>query len=86
MLGLGRLAQAEEYLSQAQWTVVKTPECKNEIKSRLHRNLGMLYATQGNFEEASRHLAEDVSMQYFFFQQFFVFLKFVYIVLYFIKK
>ena len=60
-LGLGRASQAEEYLSQAQWTVVKIPSCHAEIKSRLHRNLGMLYATQGHYDESLRHLANDVS-------------------------
>lgn len=60
-VGLNRLSQAEKYLSQAQWTVVKTPECKDEIKSKLHRNLGMLYATQGDHEKALYHLGEDVS-------------------------
>lgn len=59
-IGLGRSSQAEEYLSQAQWTVVKIPSCSNEIKSRLHRNLGMLYATQTNYTEALRHLADDI--------------------------
>lgn len=59
-IGLGRLKQAEDYLSQAQWTVVKTPECENDIKSRLYRNLGMMYATQGNDDEALRYLAEDI--------------------------
>lgn len=61
-LGLKRLSQAEEYLSQAKWTVVKTPECKNEIKSQLYRNLGMLHATRGNTKEALHDLAEDVRM------------------------
>jgi len=59
-IGLGHLSQAEEYLSQAQWTVVKTPECKDDVKSRLYRNLGLLYAAQGNFPEALRQLADDI--------------------------
>lgn len=59
-IGLGRLSQAEEYLSQAKWTVVKTPQCKNEIKSQLHRNLGMLHATKGDYKEALHNLAEDI--------------------------
>lgn len=59
-IGLGRLTQAEEYLSQAQWTVVKTPECKDDMKSRLYRNLGMLYASKGQYEEALRYIAEDI--------------------------
>ncbi len=59
--GLGRLSQAEEYLSQAQWTVLKTPECSGAIKSKLYRNIGLLYAAQGEYEEALRQLADDVS-------------------------
>lgn len=59
-IGLGRLPQAEEYLSQAQWTVLKTPECSNAIKSKLFRNLGLLYAAKGEDEEALRALADDI--------------------------
>lgn len=59
--GLGKLSQANEYLSQAQWTVLKTPECGNEIKSRLYRNLGLLQAAKENFSEALGHLSNDVS-------------------------
>lgn len=59
-IGLGRLSQAEEYLSQAQWTILKTPECKDELKSRLYRNLGMLYAKQDNEVKALESLAECV--------------------------
>eukprot|EP00112_Aurelia_sp_Birch-Aquarium-sp1_P024374 Seg768.15 transcript_id=Seg768.15/GoldUCD/mRNA.D3Y31 product="Zinc finger MYND domain-containing protein 12" protein_id=Seg768.15/GoldUCD/D3Y31 len=59
-IGLGRLLQAEEYLSQAQWTVLKTPECSNSIKSRLYRNIGLLYATQGNSQDALRKFADDI--------------------------
>lgn len=40
--GLGRVVQAEEYLSQAQWTVLKSTECSYAIHL-LHRNLGLLY-------------------------------------------
>ena len=61
--GLGRLSQAEEYLSQAQWTVLKTPECSNAIKSKLYRNLGLLYAAKGEYSESLRQLADDVSTQ-----------------------
>ncbi|XP_050787214.1 zinc finger MYND domain-containing protein 12 isoform X2 [Gopherus flavomarginatus] len=59
--GLGRLTQAEEYLSQAQWIVLKTSDCSNGIQSKLHRNLGLLYAAKGNFEESVYHLATDVT-------------------------
>ncbi|XP_013363218.1 PREDICTED: zinc finger MYND domain-containing protein 12 isoform X4 [Chinchilla lanigera] len=60
-LGLGRIVQAEEYLSQAQWTVLKSTECSNATYSLLHRNLGLLYMAKGNYEEARYHLANDVS-------------------------
>ncbi|ELT99877.1 hypothetical protein CAPTEDRAFT_225144 [Capitella teleta] len=59
-IGLGRLSQAEEYLSQAQWTVLKTPECSNAIRSKLHRNLGLLNAAKVEYDEALRHFAGDI--------------------------
>lgn len=59
--GLGRLEQAEEYLMQANWTVLKTPTCSNAIKAKLYRNLGLLYAAKGDYDEALRQLADDVS-------------------------
>jgi len=59
-IGLGRLSQAEEYLSQAQWTVLKTPECSHAIKSKLYRNLGLLYAAKGDYDAALRQLADDI--------------------------
>lgn len=60
-IGLGRLKQGEDYLSQAQWTVLKTPECPNQIKSKLYRNLGLLHAAKNNYSEALLQLADDVS-------------------------
>ncbi|KAJ8779473.1 hypothetical protein J1605_012357 [Eschrichtius robustus] len=60
-LGLGRIVQAEEYLSQAQWTVLKSTECCYATHSLLHRNLGLLYMAKENYEEARYHLANDVS-------------------------
>lgn len=60
--GLGRLPQAEEYLAQAQWTVLKMPESSNAIKSKLFRNLGLLYAAKGEYDEALHQLADDVSV------------------------
>nr|XP_003415378.1 zinc finger MYND domain-containing protein 12 isoform X1 [Loxodonta africana] len=59
-LGLGRIVQAEEYLSQAQWTVLKSTECCAAIHSLLHRNLGLLYMAKENYEEARYHLANDI--------------------------
>ncbi|XP_052082447.1 zinc finger MYND domain-containing protein 12-like [Mytilus californianus] len=59
-IGLGRLSQAEEYLAQAQWTVLKTPSCSNAIKSKLYRNLGLLYAAKGEYDDSLRQLADDI--------------------------
>ncbi|VFV41041.1 zinc finger mynd domain-containing [Lynx pardinus] len=59
-LGLGQTVQAEEYLSQAQWTVLKSMECSYAIQSLLHRNLGLLHIAKENYEEARYHLANDI--------------------------
>jgi hypothetical protein len=40
--------------------VLKTPECGNEIKSRLYRNLGLLEAARKKYFEALNHLSNDV--------------------------
>ncbi|XP_058290803.1 zinc finger MYND domain-containing protein 12-like isoform X1 [Hylobates moloch] len=58
--GLGRIVQAEEYLFQAQWTVLKSTDCSNATHSLLHRNLGLLYRAKKNYEEARYHLANDI--------------------------
>jgi tetratricopeptide (TPR) repeat protein len=62
--GIGQLTQADEYLSQAQWTVLKTPNCSNTIKSKLYRNIGLLYAAKGDFEESLYNFANDVCMHF----------------------
>ena len=59
--GLGQIVQAEEYLSQAQWTVLKSTECCYATQSLLHRNLGLLSIAKENYEEARYHLANDVN-------------------------
>ncbi|CAL8077298.1 unnamed protein product [Calicophoron daubneyi] len=60
-IGLGRLCQAESYLAQAQWTMLKTQhECSNAIRSQLHRKLGLLYAAKGDYEAALESLAKDI--------------------------
>ncbi|XP_053432293.1 zinc finger MYND domain-containing protein 12 [Nycticebus coucang] len=59
-LGLGRIIQAEEYLLQARWTVLKSTDCSNATHSLLHRNLGLLYMAKKNYEEARYHLANDI--------------------------
>ena len=59
-LGLGRFKQAEEFLSLANWSVLKRPDCSNAMRSQLHRNFGKLYAAQGRSSDALRELSHDV--------------------------
>jgi hypothetical protein len=59
-LGTQELGQAEWYLSQANWAVVKTPDCSFHIRSIVHRCFGKLYAQQGRTEEALTHLSSNV--------------------------
>lgn len=57
---LGRLSEAEQYLSQVQWLVLQSPSPAPSLLASLYRNLGQLSAAQGKLAEARRHLAEDV--------------------------
>jgi hypothetical protein len=60
--GLGNYGQAQEYLSQAEWTVKKNPDCPQSILSRVHRNIAMLQMAKGESNEALRNLANDVRL------------------------
>ena len=42
-LGLKRYKVAEEFLLYANWSVLKNPDCSNELKSQLHRNFGKFF-------------------------------------------
>ena len=64
--GLGRFTKAQEYLSQAEWTVKKNPDCPLPIVSKYHRNIAMLQMAKNDFEEALRNLANDVSKEIVF--------------------
>jgi tetratricopeptide (TPR) repeat protein len=57
---LGRVSEAEQYLSQVQWLVLQTPSPPPSLLASLHRNLGQLAVAQGRLPEARRHFAEDV--------------------------
>ena len=39
-LGLMRFTSTEEFLSLANWSVLKNPQCSNTLRSQLHRNFG----------------------------------------------
>ena len=61
-VGLGRISEANQYLSQAQWSVLKAEQDVDPlIKCILHRNLGQLAVAKNKLGEAKRHFAEDVS-------------------------
>lgn len=60
-LGLGSLSQAHDYLSKAEWTVMKTPGCSHTVLHQLHRTLGRLHAAMGKYTSALTHFANDVS-------------------------
>ncbi|GAA6233331.1 zinc finger MYND domain-containing protein 12 [Lates japonicus] len=59
-MGLGNLAVVAELLSQAEWAVLKSPECGPAVHHRLHRSLGRLHTGTGNLEAALLHFANDI--------------------------
>lgn len=59
--GLKQYIQAEEYLSLAKWAILKVQDCDAEVQGLLHRNIGLLYLSQGNYDDALQELALDVS-------------------------
>uniref|UniRef100_A0A0G4GLQ1 MYND-type domain-containing protein n=1 Tax=Chromera velia CCMP2878 TaxID=1169474 RepID=A0A0G4GLQ1_9ALVE len=61
-LGLHRLKVAEEFLSLANWSLLKYPKEKagHRVMSSLQRNFGRLYAAQRRHQESLRAFATDV--------------------------
>ncbi|XP_031142053.2 zinc finger MYND domain-containing protein 12 isoform X2 [Sander lucioperca] len=59
-MGLGNLARVAELLSQAEWAVLKSPECGHAVRHRLHRSLGRLHTATGNLEAALLNFADDI--------------------------
>ena len=59
-LGICKFKLAEEFLTLANWNVLKNPNCSNVIKSQLYRLFGKLYASQGNYADALLQLAHDI--------------------------
>ncbi|CAE7159948.1 ZMYND12, partial [Symbiodinium pilosum] len=51
-LGLRRLKIAEEFLSLANWNILKHPQASSSMMSNLQRNFGRLYAAQQRYNEA----------------------------------
>jgi len=59
-LGLRRLKVAEEFLSLANWNILKHPEAGSSMMSNLQRNFGRLYAAQQRYNEALQAFATDI--------------------------
>uniref|UniRef100_A0A3B5A0H2 Zinc finger MYND-type containing 12 n=1 Tax=Stegastes partitus TaxID=144197 RepID=A0A3B5A0H2_9TELE len=57
---LGNLTLVAELLSQAEWSVLKSPDCGHAVHHRLHRSLGRLHMATGNLEQALLHFANDI--------------------------
>ena len=55
-LGLLNFSQAEEFLTKANWSLLKSANSSNALRSQLRRNFGKLYAAQGKYEEALRQV------------------------------
>ncbi|KFO78680.1 Zinc finger MYND domain-containing protein 12, partial [Cuculus canorus] len=60
LAGAGHPLQASKYLSQAEWIVLRTPDCSVAVQCKLQRSLGLLCAAGGNFDQALYHLANEV--------------------------
>jgi len=59
-LGLRRLKIAEEFLSLANWNLLKHPQSGSSMMSNLQRNFGRLYAAQQRYREALQAFATDI--------------------------
>ncbi|KAJ3227281.1 Zinc finger MYND domain-containing protein 12 [Clydaea vesicula] len=60
-IGLKQFSQAEDYLSLAKWAVLKADSaCHPSIRAQLHRNLGLMFSSQGNYDAALLQLANDI--------------------------
>ncbi|XP_060930615.1 zinc finger MYND domain-containing protein 12 [Limanda limanda] len=59
-MGLGNLSLVAELLSQAEWLVLKNPDCGPAVRQQLHRSLGLLHTATGDLEAALLNFANDV--------------------------
>uniref|UniRef100_A0A3Q3SNU9 Zinc finger, MYND-type containing 12 n=1 Tax=Mastacembelus armatus TaxID=205130 RepID=A0A3Q3SNU9_9TELE len=59
-MGLGNLDLVTQLLSQAEWVVLKSPECGHTIHHQLHKSLGLLHMATGNLEAALFHFANNI--------------------------
>ncbi|XP_068996860.1 zinc finger MYND domain-containing protein 12 [Embiotoca jacksoni] len=59
-MGLSNLVLVSDLLSQAQWYVLKNPDCGLAVHQQLHRSLGRLHAATGNLEASLHDFATDI--------------------------
>lgn len=59
-LGLARVTQADEFLSTANYILLKNPGAATLLRSRLHRNFGRMHAARGDNAAALASFARDV--------------------------
>ncbi|XP_047196304.1 zinc finger MYND domain-containing protein 12 [Hippoglossus stenolepis] len=59
-MGLGNLSLVAELLSQAEWLVLKSPDCGHAVRQQLHRSLGHLHTATGDLQAALLNFANDV--------------------------
>ena len=55
---MDRYKAAEEFLSLAQWAILKHPSCDTLLKAELHQTYGLLYASDGRLDIALKQLAQ----------------------------
>lgn len=53
---MDKFKQAEEFLSLAQWTILRHPEADVSLKAELHQTFGLLYASDGKLDAALKQL------------------------------
>lgn len=58
--GMNNLSLVAELLSQAEWAVLKTPDCGHAVHQRLHRSLGRLHTITGELDAALFDFGNDV--------------------------
>jgi tetratricopeptide (TPR) repeat protein len=62
VVGLKQYKQAEEYLASAKWALAKAPASREalEIGAKLAHNLGLLYLSRGQLQDAVHHLSQAI--------------------------
>eukprot|EP01029_Cantina_marsupialis_P014067 TRINITY_DN3116_c0_g1_i1.p1 TRINITY_DN3116_c0_g1~~TRINITY_DN3116_c0_g1_i1.p1 ORF type:complete len:271 (+),score=34.21 TRINITY_DN3116_c0_g1_i1:162-974(+) len=60
-LGLKRYGEVQEFLSRANWSILKAGEsCPSSLRAQLHHHFGKLYASLGRIEDSTQNLALSV--------------------------